>query len=78
MIRQHDEPMVWLAPDDARTAEAAGVTFARNLAGAPPEWFMLALGEQEAIIRDGIRRAGYPNRQARLAADAFDTGARGE
>ena len=59
--RQHgDEPMVFLAPDDARTARAAGIAFARALAGAPSGWFMLALDEQELIIREAIQRSGYP------------------
>lgn len=72
------DPMVRLDPQDARTAHVAGVDFARTLAGAPPEWFLLALGEQEAIIRNGVRRAGYPDRNARLAAEAFEAGARFE
>ena len=70
--------MVHLAPDDVRTAQTAGVEFARSLAGAPSAWFMLALGEQEDLIRSAIRRAGYPDRNARLAANAFDVGARVE
>lgn len=78
MTEQADCPMVRLDPEDARTAQTAGVDFARNLAGAPPEWFLLALGEQEQIIRTGIERAGYSARNARLAAEAFDVGARGE
>src|SRR5689334_25157146 len=77
--REHDnEPMVFLAPDDARTARAAGVEFARSLAGAPSAWFALALGEQELIIREGIERAGYPAREAEQAASAFDSGAKAE
>jgi hypothetical protein len=54
--------MVHLAPDDVRTAQTAGVEFARSLAGAPSAWFMLALGEQEDLIRSAIRQAGYPDR----------------
>lgn len=50
------ELLIRLDPNNARTAQTAGVEFARNLAGAPSEWFMVALGEQEAIIRAGIRR----------------------
>ena len=77
--RQHgDEPMVFLAPDDARTARAAGIAFARALAGAPSGWFMLALDEQELIIREAIQRSGYPARNAEQAASAFDSGARAE
>jgi hypothetical protein len=56
------DPMVHLAPDDVRTAQTAGVEFARSLAGAPSAWFMLALGEQEDLIRSAIRQAGYPDR----------------
>lgn len=70
--------MVHLAPDDVRTAQTAGVEFARSLAGAPSAWFMLALREQEDLIRSAIRQAGYPDRNARLAANAFDVGARVE
>ena len=40
---------------------------------------MVALGEQEAIIRAGIRRVGLAQPGTHdSAADAFDTGARGE
>ena len=39
---------------------------------------MLALGEQEVIIREGIERAGFPARKAEQAASAFDSGARAE
>ena len=46
--------------------------------GPPSAWFMLALGEQEDLIRSAIRQAGYPDRNARLAANAFDVGARVE
>lgn len=78
----HEQPdaelMVRLDPQDACTARTAGVEFARALTGSPPEWFILALNEQEDIIRDGIRQAGYSARQARLAADAFQIGARVE
>src|SRR5689334_24125395 len=77
--REHDnEPMVFLAPDDARTARAAGVEFARSLAGAPSAWFMLALGEQELILREVIEQSGYPAPKAEQAASAFDSGARAE
>lgn len=70
--------MVHLAPDDVRTAQTAGVEFARSLAGVPSAWFMLAFREQEDLIRSAIRQAGYPDRNARLAANAFDVGARVE
>jgi hypothetical protein len=75
---QHDEPLVRLDPQDARTAQVAGVEFARTLAGAPSAWFALALDEQQTIIRTGIQRAGYSARNAQLAASAFDAGARVE
>src|SRR3954454_2726861 len=73
-----DEPMVRLAPSDARTARAAGVEFARNLAGSPSAWFALALDEQEELIRSAVQRAGYPSRTACLAAGAFHAGAHSE
>jgi hypothetical protein len=73
-----DELMVYLAPEDVRTSEAVGVSFARTLAGAPSAWFAAALGEQEAIIESAVRKAGYSKRRARLAASAFEAGARFE
>jgi hypothetical protein len=67
--------MVWLAPEGASTAVAAGRDFARALAGAPSRWFATALAEQEFIIHEAVRRNGFSDRKAQLAADAFDTGA---
>ena len=72
------EPTVWLAPEDSATARVAGADFARALAGAPPEAFMFALGEQEEMIRTAVRKAGYGARKARLAAGAFTSAARVE
>ena len=68
-------PRVYLDPADAATARTAGTDFARALAGAPGDWFMLALGEQEEIIRTAIRRSGYGSRRARLAAIEFSAAA---
>src|ERR1700750_2465899 len=69
------EPMVFFAPEDAHTARAAGVEFARPLAGAPPAWFMLALGEQGLIIREAVERYGCSAQTAEEAASAFYGGA---
>lgn len=79
MNEQHDsDPMVLLAPDDARTVRAAGVGFARTLAGAPSAAFLMAVDEQGELIRAAIRRAGYPKRQARRTATEFQGAAMGE
>jgi hypothetical protein len=69
------KPMVWLVPADPQTASVAGQEFARALSGAESVLFLLALGEQTELIRTGIRRAGYPRRQAHLAASAFEAAA---
>ncbi|MGI4799736.1 MAG: hypothetical protein ACRYG8_37985 [Janthinobacterium lividum] len=72
------DPMVILSPEDDDTALAAGVQFARSLAGADPAGFMLALGEQEALIRSAIVKAGFSLEKAHLAGEAFEAGARSE
>ncbi len=69
---------VMLQPEDDDTAFAAGVQFARALAGAGSAAFMLALGEQEVLVRDAIVQAADPAAQARLACEAFVAGARTE
>lgn len=73
-----EDPRIWLTPDDARTVQSAGADFARALAGAPSEAFMLALGEQEELLRAAVRGAGYSSRRARLAAIEFTSAARTE
>lgn len=50
--------------------------FARSLAGAPTAAFMVALGEQEQLVRAAVEEAGFGERIARSAADAFEAGAR--
>ena len=65
-------------PDDADQAFAAGVQFARALAGADSGGFMVALGEQVALVQSGITTVGFPATVARLAAEAFEAGARVE
>ena len=69
---------VLIHPDDADQVFVAGVQFARALAGAEPVAFMLALGEQQALIQGAILAAGFPDRKARAASDAFEAGARVE
>ena len=71
-----DGPMIHLAPDDVETAQAAGVQFARALAGAPTIAFMAALDEQEQILRQAVECAGFATSIARAAAAAFEVGAR--
>jgi len=78
-MTEHDHwPMLYLAPSASRTAAHAGVSFARSLAGCPSAWFMVALSEQGGVVRDGIRKAGFPKRQARLTASTFEDAARAE
>ena len=69
---------VHLAVDDARTAQLAGCTFARALAGADPADYALALAEQEHLVERAITDAGYSTEQARLAAEHFAAAARDE
>lgn len=73
-----DSLMLMLAPEDTDTAFAAGVQFARALAGSETATFMVALGEQVVLIRDAILEAGYSTLKARLAGEAFEVGARTE
>lgn len=73
-----DELQVCLTVDDARTAQAAGVTFARTLSGAHLADFTLALAEQKLLIERAIVEAGYSAEQARLTAWHFAVAARDE
>lgn len=70
--------MVHRAVDDARTAQAAGATFARTLAGADPQDFAAALWEQEHLIERAITDAGHSAEQAGLAIGHFRAAARDE
>ena len=65
-------------PDDADQVFVAGVQFARALAGAEPAAFMMALGEQQALIQCAVLEAGFPDRKATAAGEAFEAGARVE
>ncbi len=71
-----DDLQVYLTPDDVESAQVAGVQFARALAGAPSAAFMIALGEQEQIVRLVIADAGFSGDVARMAADSFEVGAK--
>jgi len=73
-----DDLYVHLTVDDARTAQAAGARFARTLAGAATDAFMLALAEQEHLIQRAITDAGHTAEQAELAAGHFTVAARDE
>ena len=64
--------------DDADQAFVAGGQFARALAGAEPAAFMVALGEQVALVQSAITTVGFSPTKARLAAEAFEAGARVE
>ena len=59
-------------PDDAEQAFVAGVQFTRALAGAEGGAFMVAL------VESAIATVGFSSTKARLAAEAFEAGARGE
>ena len=76
--RRVEDMVVRLAVDDARTAQEAGAKFARALAGARWPDFVLALDEQEHLIRRAIAEAGFADRQARLAAERFEVAALAE
>ena len=67
---------VWLTPDDVETAQVAGVRFARALAGAPDTAFMVALGEQQDLVRVTVLEAGVSAKSAARTARAFETGAK--
>ena len=77
MIEARDGDLkVYLTPDDVESAQVAGVKFARALAGAPSAAFIIALGEQEQIVRPVIAEAGFSGDVARMAADSFEVGAK--
>ena len=73
-----DALMVRIHPDDADQAFVAGVQFARALAGAEGGAFMVALGEQVALVQSAIATVGFSPTKARLAAEAFEAAARVE
>lgn len=77
-VAQFGPMMVMLAPEDADTAFVAGVQFARALVGAETVAFIMALDEQEAMIRNAILEAGFSREKAYLAGQAFEAGARNE
>ena len=77
-IDPHEDLHVHLAVDDAKTAQAAGATFAHMLAGAATDAFMLVLAEQEELIRRAIMAAGYTAEQEELAVGYFGAAARKE
>ena len=77
MFQPHEDTLqVRLVLEDIDTAQTAGVQFARTLAGAPAVAFMLALGEQERLVRTAVEDAGFSELIARSAANAFEVGAR--
>ena len=64
--------------DDAETTLAAGVEFARTLAGAQSQDLDQALAEQQHLIQRTIIDAGYAILQAGLVAREFTTSAAAE
>lgn len=77
-VTSPDELQVRLTVGDARTAQAAGVTFARRLFGAHSSDFAWALAEQEHLVERAIVEAGHSSEQAQLATGHFGVGARDE
>ncbi len=75
-MSNENDLQVYLTPDDLESAQVAGVQFARTLAGAPSVEFMIALEEQEQIVRSVITDAGFCNDVVRDAADSFEAGAK--
>ena len=76
MIQAHEDALqVRLAPNEVESAQLAGVRFARALAGAPTAAFMLALSEQEQLVRAALQDTGFAGRMAGIAAEAFEAGA---
>lgn len=76
MIQAHEDALqVRLVPNDVKSAQLAGVRFTRALAGAPTVAFMLALGEQEQLVRAALEDAGFAGRIVSIAAEAFEAGA---
>ncbi len=72
---REEDLLARLAVDDAKTAQDAGARFARALAGAASAAFMVALAEQEDLIRRTIMDAGFSAEQAQLAAGHFEVAA---
>jgi hypothetical protein len=66
-----DELQIRLTVDDARTAQVAGVTFARRLFGAHSGDFTLALAEQKLLVEHAIVETGHSAEQARLTGWHF-------
>ena len=69
---------VMIHPDDAGQAFAASVQFARSLAGAEGGAFMVAVGEQVALVQSAIATVGFSPTVGPLSAEAFEAGARKE
>ena len=64
-------------PDDADQAFVAGVQFARALAGVDGGGFMVALGEQAALVQATIATVGFSATVARLASQGLPEPGRG-
>lgn len=69
---------VQIDPNNADQALVAGVQFARAMVGADVASFIVALNEQVALIQTAIVDASYSATNARLAAKAFEVGAKTE
>jgi hypothetical protein len=73
-----DWPALLLYPEDAQSVRTAGRDFARALCGCPGSWFMVALGEQGAILREAVEHIGFDADKAEIAAATFESAARVE
>lgn len=77
-VSADDDLQCVLLPGDASSAERAGAEFARALAGAPSAAFAWALDEQQDLVRQAVRRAGFSLSTARRSAESFCHGAQAE
>lgn len=64
-----------LEPSDIASAQDAGASFARQMAGAEAEDFRQTLAEQLQTIRTEVADVGFSRTDAELAASYFRTGA---
>ena len=67
-----------LAPEEDDVALTGGVRVARMCAGLEPAVFLRHLDDATVVLRTSLLQAGIPDGAARLAVEAFATGAREE
>lgn len=67
--------MLYLSVGDTRSAQEAGIQFARNLAGAQRAVLLLALAEQCDLLHRAVLDTGFSAEQARHAVEHFEAAA---